>query len=484
KEVGIRKVIGSSVLQLRMKFFVESFLLNFLAAAAAIVIIWLISEPYKELVGLPLSLEVISNSETWVLLGSLMLVSAVLSGIFPAYLMGSFKPIQVLKGKLSPALGNGALRKVLVAVQFCIAIFLLIQTFIASEQLEYMLQKDLGMDTEQVVVISIPPVENEKASITSFQNELNSRASFTNTAVSNPVPGLPTGTMSSSTNISLDRETKELKNNFFIYAIDSNFFQTMEMEMIAGNDFSQASNYEFPFIVNEEALRIWGIADPEEVLQEKSSFWGRKHTLVGVVKNFHQLGVKSAHLPMIFVKCNCESDYLSVKLGSGNPLQQVQELEEVYSQHYPNTTFDSFFLDQNFEAQYQSEQQTRKIFSALSVFALLITCLGLFGLSSYTVSKRTKEIGIRKVLGASAKQIIVLLAKDFVWLSLISSVIAIPVTYLLIQNWLEQYAFRIDLNPWLFALPAGFVLLVSFLTVFSKTLKASTLDPVQSLRDE
>ena len=483
KEAGIRKVVGSSVTQLRIRFFIESILLNLVAGLFSLFIIWLVFDPYKSLAGLPESMEIVNDPETWLVLGSLIMVSTILSGIFPAFVLGSFKPLEVLKGKFSHSSRGIFLRKALVVVQFSIAIFLLIQTFTANEQLTYMLNKDLGMNEEKVVVISAPPPEGQKSSIESFKNSILEKPSFISVGLSSTVPGLSTANMGSTTNLQLDEETRDLKNNFYMYYIDSSFFSTLEMEIIAGDDFTEISNYEHPFIVNEEALRVWGIADPEQVINKKATFWGRENTIVGVVKDFHQLGAKSSHIPMLFFKTS-QPDYISVRLGQGPLLEQIEILEQVYDSHFPNTPIEYFFLDQNFEAQYRADRQFQQIFTTLSGFAILITCLGLFGLASFTVAKRTKEIGIRKVLGASVTNIVRLLSRDFVRLVAISSIIAIPVTWMLIDNFLNQYSFRIDINLWLFLIPSLFVLAVAFMTVFSKAFQASNINPVNALRDE
>lgn len=484
REAGIRKVVGSSANQLRVRFFIESVLLNLIAGLLSVAVIWIIFDSYKAMAGLPQTLDIVYDMETWIVLGILILSSTILSGIFPAFILGSFKPLEVLKGKFTHSKKGIILRKSLVVVQFSIAIFLLIQTFVANEQLAYMLNKDLGMNTEKVVVIPSPPPEGQKQSIPTFRNNLLQRSTFTNVGISSTVPGLSTGSMSSTTNISLDEETRDLKNNFFFYIIDSSFFSTLEMDMVAGSSFSEITNFEDPIIVNEEALRIWGISDPNYVINKKSSFWGRVYTIVGVVKDFHQLGVKSPHIPMIFLKGGSFLDYISVRLGPGSTLQQIEELEQVYSEHFSNSTFEFFFLDQNFDKQYRADQQFQQIFSTLSGFAILITCLGLFGLATYTVAKRTKEIGIRKVLGANATQIVRLLSRDFTRLVAISTLLAVPVTWLLIENWLNQYSYRIGINVWLFMLPSIFVMTVAFLTVFSKAFQASNMNPVNALRDE
>ncbi|MEM7298728.1 MAG: ABC transporter permease, partial [Bacteroidota bacterium] len=462
KEAGIRKVVGSSVTQLRIRFFIESVMLNVFAGILAIGVIWLVFDAYKNLAGLPQDLQILNDLTTWYLLGGLLLTSTFLSGIFPAFALGSFKPLAFLKGKFTHSKRGIFMRKALVTLQFSIAIFLLIQTFTANEQLKFMLNKDLGMNAEKVVVIGAPPPEGQKKSFDSFRNTLLDRPTFQRVGLSSTVPGLPTSSMGSTTNIQLEEETRELKNNFYIYQIDSSFISTMEMEMIAGNDFTKILNYEHPIIINEEALRIWGIADPEQVINKKSTFWGRSNTIIGVVKDFHQLGAKSAQIPMIFMNYAKEPDYISVRISQGSVLQQVEELEQIYLEHFPASTFEFFFLDQNFDAQYRADQQFQQIFSVLSGFAILITCLGLFGLASFTIAKRTKEIGIRKVLGASVSHIVGILSKDFIVLVAISSIIALPLTYLLVERWLNQYSFRIEMDLWLFLFPILFVLLVAF----------------------
>ncbi|MEM0940566.1 MAG: ABC transporter permease [Bacteroidota bacterium] len=484
KEAGIRRIVGSSKAELRARFFIESVLLNLFAGSLSILIIWAVDDHYKSLAGLPENFQILTDPGSWYLLGTLLLTSTLLSGIFPAFVIGSFKPLNVLKGDLPNSKRGVIMRKALVTIQFSIAIFLLIQTFIAGEQLSFMINKDLGMNTNKIVVINAPVLNDKKQSFEAFSNSVRKRASFLNVGLSSTVPGLSTASMSSTTNIGLDEEPRDLKNNFFMYLIDSNFFSTMEMEMIEGKDFPEISNFEYPIVVNEEALRIWGIADPKEVINKKSTFWGRNHTVIGVVKDFHQLGAKSAYLPMIFILWSGEPDYISVRLSEGEVLDQISELEEVYREHFSTSPFDFFFLDQNFDAQYRADRQFQQIFSVLSGFAILITCLGLFGLSSFTVAKRTKEIGIRKVLGASISQIVNLLSKDFITLVAISSVVAIPLSYLIVENWLNQYSFRISINLWLFMLPTLLVLFIAFMTVFSKAYQASHINPAESLRDE
>jgi len=484
KEVGIRKVVGASIGQLRMRFFMESLLINLFACLATIIIIAVVFNEFKLVAGLPESVLIHSDPFSWYLLFGLLLISTLLSGSFPAFILSSFKPVSVLKGKFSTSTRGVLLRKGLVIFQFSIALFLLVQTYTASKQLRFMQEKDLGMNISKVVTVHAPQFGSGKKSFGSFKDELLSNVQFQQVALSSTVPGLPTGDMSSTTNLSLDEQQRELKNNFFISHMDSSFIPTLQMDMIAGENFGSGINFENPIIINEQALRIWGISDPNEVINKKSTFWGKENTIVGVVKNFHQVGVKSEHIPIIFRYSPKHGDYLSIRLASGNLADQMENMKDIYSSYFPNSPFEFFFLDQRFDTQYKSDRQFQKVFSILSSFAILITCLGLFGLASFTVAKRAKEIGIRKVLGASVSQIITLLSRDFVALVGISSLVALPATYFLIDKWLNQYAFRIDISVWLFALPALLVLVVAFVTVFSRTFKISNANPVNSLRDE
>lgn len=484
KEAGIRKVVGSSTGQLRVRFFIESVLLNLMAGCFAILVIWLAFDSYKNMSGLPENLEILNDPAAWLMLGTLIFVSIILSGIFPAFILGSLKPITVLKGKFSHSKSGTWMRKALVITQFAIAIFLLIQTFTASEQLQYMIQKDLGINPNKVIVMNAPTEVKSNDEYGVLKNAIEQRTSFMKVGLSSTVPGLPTTFMGSTTNIQLDEETRDLKNNFYIYLVDTSFMSTLDMEVIAGSGFEEKSNFKYPFIVNEEALRIWGISKPEDVIHKKATFWGREQTLTGVVKDFHQLGAKEDILPMIFINWAESPDYISVRLANGNVLDQVAELEEIYTDHFPNSPFESFFLDQNFDAQYRADRQFQQVFTILSGFAILITCLGLFGLASFTVAKRTKEIGIRKVLGASVSQIVGLLSKDFIALVGVSTIIAIPITWLLVQNWLSQYSFRIEVSFWIFLLPIILVLSIAFVTVFSKAFQAASINPAESLMDE
>ena len=373
------------------------------------------------------------------------------------------------------------LRRSLVVFQFAIATFLLIQTFTSIRQLDYMQSKDLGLTTDQVLVVRAPATWKEMQNFRPFYDQLLNKPAFTSVALSNSIPGLPTSLMGSTTGINLVESDERHNYNFFTYFFDEHFIPTMNIEVVAGENFREGKQ-EDAVIVNEECLRLWGIADPQEAIGQKITF-GDNAQIVGVIKNFHQTGVKSNHLPMVFRHAHNWGVYFSIRMNQGDYKNQVEEIESLYETHF-DSPFKYFFLDEKFDAHYRSDQQFQAVFGTLSLFALIITCLGIFGLASFTVAKRQKEIGIRKVLGASVIQVITLLTTEFTSLIVIATLLSMPITYWVVQNWLEGYAYHIDLQLMLFAIPALIVILIAVVTILSRTFQITKTNPAHVLRNE
>lgn len=481
KEVGIRKVIGSTSRQLKARFFIESFVINLLSAFFSLLIIYLVLPQFKHMAGLPSDFNLFTNPLFWSVFGGLIAFSTLVAGSFPAFILSSLKPVAVLKGKFSHSGRGILLRKFLVVFQFSIAIFLLIQTLTSTKQLEFMQAKDLGLDAERMVVVSAPATKGEMKSFKVFRDELLNNSAFKSASLSTTVPGQPTSMMGSTTGINLVNALQEHNFNFYLYHTDHHFIPGMGFEILAGQNFIDGANKN-RIIVNEEAIKLWGIHNPEEAINQKVKFWGEERTIIGVLKNFHQTGVKSEHIPIIF-RYGDFGDFVSIRTNPGDISAQLDLIEALYNRSF-DSPFEFFFLDQKFDEHFRSDQQFQTVFSVLSAFALLITCLGLLGLSSYTVAKRRKEIGIRKVLGASVQQVIHLISRDFVWLIGIAVLVSLPVTYFIVNSWLDSYAYHIDITPWLFAAPALLVFVIAFVTIFSQTLRVSEMNPVSSLRDE
>lgn len=482
KEVGIRKVVGSSNTQLKVRFFIESLIINLASGAFSLIIIYLLLHAFKQVAGLPEGFTLFDNPLFWTVLFVLIISSTLIAGSFPAFILASFKPVAVLKGKFTHSSRGILLRKGLVVFQFAIAIFLLIQTLTSTEQLRFMQEKDLGLDAERMVIVSAPVTRDEMKNFKPFTDQLLNTSAFTSISLSTCIPGLSTSEMGSTTGIDLVGATEKRGFNFFIYHVDHHFIPNMKIDLLAGKNFLEPAR-EDRIIANEEAIRLWGITDPEQAINQKVDLWGQERTIVAVAKNFHQTGVKSSHIPIILLQSFGFGDYVSIRTAPGNIKEQLSEIKERYEANF-DSPFEYFFLDDKFDNHFKSDQQFQTVFSVLSLFALLITCLGLFGLASFTVAKRRKEIGIRKVLGASVSQLIALLSQDFIRLISIAALLALPVTYLIVNNWLNTYAYRIEITLWLFAGPAALVLVIAFVTIFSRTLRVSEMNPVSSLRDE
>lgn len=484
REVGIRKAIGSSPGQLKIQFFTEAFIINIISALIAIFLLLIFEGPFKSVLGLPAQIHFYESPFFWATLLGVVLFSTLAAGAFPAFFLSAFQPIAVLKGQFF-RIGKGIiLRRSLVVFQFAITLLLLSQTLTSGEQVRFMLGQKLGFTTDQVVVVK---TQNGRAGLEKqklFRSALMQHSAIQNVTFSNTMPGRSSLEISTTTGIGLVNAEKENNYNFYIYLTDYNFLNTLEMELLSGEAFYENRPNENLLLINEKTAELFGIADPKKAVGQMVNFWDEKMKIHGVVKDFHQSSLRSEILPIIFLPWCQHTDFAGIRLNEGNVEDQIDLIRKEYAEVYPDIAFDFFFLDEEYAKQYELDRRFQKISGLLTGFAILIACLGLYGLTTFTVAKRTKEIGVRKVLGASIGQINLMLSREFMRLILISFVLSIPVTYFLIDRWLRSFAFRMDINPWLLVLPAIMILFIAFLTIFSKTLKVSRLNPVVSLRDE
>ena len=484
KEVGIRKVIGSSLSQLRAKFFTESFLINIISGLVALALVGILLPGFTFLAGLPSDFYLWNDVNFYFMIIFAVLISTILSSIFPAFILSRIQLSAVLKGKFSHSKGGVLLRKALVIFQFAITGFLLIQTVTAGRQLAYMREKDLGLDIEQTLVIrSAANMSQEKYKV--LKNKMLAHSNFQSVTLSSSVPGQPTSEMASTNvGVTLVGASTEQSYNFYINFVDADYLSTMKMQLLAGENFRHDDNSQDKVIVSKESIRLWDIENPGAAVGQKINLWGAQRTIVGVIENFHQSSPKSPYLPMIFFHTEGSNKLASARLTQGDMTQNIDEARKIYNAVFPDSPFEYFFLDQEFDKQYRSEEQFQQVFGTLTLFAIMISCLGLFGLVSFTVTNRTKELGIRKVLGASAVQIIALVSKDFLALVLVAMVISTSLTFFLVQQWLDRFAFRVDLSPDLLFGPVLVVLVVSLLTIVARTIGISMGNPVNSLKEE
>lgn len=484
KEVGIRKVIGSSLNQLRAKFFLESFLINIISGFIALALVGILLPGFTLLADLPADFFSWNDLTLYSIIISSILISTILSSVFPAFILSKFQPSAVLKGKFSRSKSGVLLRKVLVTFQFSITVFLLIQTVTAKRQLSHMREKDLGLDVEQTIVIrSAANMSDENYQV--LKDKVLMHSQFESVALSGSVPGQPTSEMASTNvDVTLVGATIEQSYNFYINFVDADYLSTMKMDLIAGENFRHDNTSQDRILVSEEALRLWNISNAHAAIGQKINLWGSERAIIGVIGDFHQSSPKSPYLPMIFLHTEGRNKLASIRVASGSMKENIDVVKDIYLATFPDSPFDYFFLDQEFDKQYRSEEQFQEVFGTLTLFAILISSLGLFGLVSFTVANRTKEIGVRKVLGANAMQIVTLVSKDFVTLVLIAMSISTFITYFLVQRWLERYAFRIDLTAGLFIGPILIILMISLLTIVIRTVGISLNNPVNSLKED
>ncbi|GGD12923.1 ABC transporter permease [Hyunsoonleella pacifica] len=484
KEVGVKKVLGSTKSQLRIQFLVESIMLNLLAGGLAVGLVAIVKPKFLALAGLPEHFSLFSNLSFWLLLLVFIVFGGILSGLYPAFVLSSFKPSTILKGNFSHSSKGNLLRKGLVVFQFAITTILLIQTFTVNEQIDFLRALDRGVNVEQSIVVEAP-AKNAAQNYSAFKQNLLTNSNVKIVALSHTVPGQPSGALSTTADIRITGTTPDAYHNFYLTFIDKDYVPLLGVEMLTGTNFDEGTTpQKRDVIVNEKALEKWNITNPEEAISKKLSFWGAEWNIKGVVKNYHQQSPKSPILPMIHIFNNYFGSLATVQFSGGSPTENLKQVREAFNTIYPGAPFSYFFMDQEYDKQFKAEDRFKSVFMILTAFSMLIACLGLLGLASFSVAKRKKEIGIRKVVGASTATILILLSKDALKTVLISVIISVPITYLLLQNWLKNFAYRIDLNIWMFILPIFLVFLLVLLSISFKTVKTALMNPVNSLRSE
>ena len=503
KEVGVRKVLGSNKKSLMTQFMLESFILNLLAMILTITCIQGVLPFFNDLAGVNLSFNVFSEPSLLLQVAAIFLIGSLASGMYPSLVLSNYRPLTVLSGRLKDSKKGLILRKGLVVFQFMITMLLLVGTITIYQQVNHMRNQELGVNMDQTVVINAPLLsitdEDISAKRRTFKSELERLAEVGRVAYSETVFGQGSNDMSSTTGM-MAVETEAGRNvNFSFYRVDDSFIPTFEFTVLAGRAFD--AEIETPFedterqfqgmIVNETARKALGFESNEAAIGKKVNRWGRIFSVIGVLADFNQHSLKIQVDPTVlfFDKEANSSNYASIKINAGlNPGESykavIAKIEEVYRNVYPSSDFDYFFLDENFEKQYRADQQFGTVFTTFAIVTIFVAILGLFGLVLYEVQQRIKEIGIRKVLGASVYAINYLLAKNFMKLIFISILLALPIAYFGMSEWLAGYAYRIDLSVLLFLIPAVALVGIALLTVSMQSFKAANENPVKSLRYE
>jgi putative ABC transport system permease protein len=486
KEVGIRKTVGSQRRQLIIQFLSESALLNAFALILAIVMVIIAIPGFNKLSGLELSFSVFSKQGFWLGLAGLFFIGVFFSGLYPAFVLSGFRPIEVLKGKMTATTKGVLLRKGLVVFQFTASLFLLIGTLAVYKQIQYMRKQSLGINIDQTLVVRPPGVIDSKyvQNISAFKEALNQQTGIKGVAISSSIPGQPVAFNAGG--IRLVGADESASKQYRVIEMDHDYMKQYGIKLIAGRYFSKEfGSDDSAVIFNKKGFEQLGLNKPEEAIGKRIDFWGNQYTIVGVTENFHQQSLREAFEPLFFVlDQDFIGGYLSVKTPASNASETIAFVKSNWNKFFPGNTFEYFFLDDHFDKQYKADQRFGQVFGLFTLLAIFVACLGLFGLASFTTIQRTKEIGIRKVLGASVIRILRLLYKDFAILLLIAFAVTVPLSWIAIGNWLEGYPFRIKIHWSFFLIPFATILLVALLTVSFQSIKAAIANPVKSLRTE
>jgi putative ABC transport system permease protein len=490
KEVGVRKVIGAFKSQLIAQFLTEAALVNLLSVLIAAGLVLLSLPAFNKLSGLALDATYILQPWFIVLLLLLWIGGSLLSGFYPALVLSSFKPITVLKGKLKNNRRGILLRKGLVVMQFMASIALIAGTFIVYRQLKYMTGKDMGMNINQVMVVERPGIADTSrtvynANIDVFRNELKKDPSIQAASLSFTIPGKQREYKTIIKKLGNDVDSTIVRFNL----MDYDFLDVFKMKLLAGRNFSKdfSNDPDTAMIITLTAAQQLGFKTPEEAVGKTlyiPQFGNWKPIIVGVVNDYHQLSLKKPLDPSIFACGVYNGEYYSLRINTANMAKTISHVQRSWATAFPGNPFEYFFLDEYFNRQYDNEKRFEKLFISFAVLAIIIGCIGLFGLSAYTASQRIKEIGIRKVLGASVPDITRMLSKDFLKLILIAIVIASPLAWWAMSNWLEDFAYRVSISWWIFGAAGLVALFIAMLTVSMQAVKAAVANPVKSLRTE
>ncbi|MEQ9438280.1 MAG: FtsX-like permease family protein [Cyclobacteriaceae bacterium] len=493
KEIGMRKVLGSSRKALILSFLGESVLLSVLALliALAMVAFVLYATPFNELIEKDLSLNLLKNPLLLTGAIGITLFMGLVSGLYPAFYLPSLTAIQSLKGAFKSTSSGIALRKTLVILQFTISIAVVICTLLMQDQIRYVRNQELGFNREHLLLVPIQDTLVQKQ-IPYIKNEMEQYEGVVGTTVAYGVPGLSVG----NTVFQVELDSGLTTQAFRTFFVGEDYLKTMDIPLLAGRDFHEGFAGDKDgksFILNEAAAKALGWYKPaqdgaklEDALSGRLKFFHGEElgNVIGVVQDFNVSSLHNAIEPTLIIPAGQEGGVFYLRLKGENLPETIDYIEDKWAAYDPNHPFEYSFLDERFDELYKADERQSALISVLSGICLLISLLGILGLSAFTAEQRTKEIGVRKVMGASIPHIVYLLFKDVMILVVVASLLAAPIAYLLIDRWLQDFAYRVDINVLLFALAGFAALLIAFATMSFHSLKTARLNPVVSLRYE
>lgn len=483
KEVGIRKTLGSTKFGLIKQFLTEAGLISFLSLLLALVIGFIAMPSFNQLAGKDLSIPFF-NPIFWLLIISVSAILGLFSGSYPAFFMSKFAPVKTLKGGGQSSVGGGGIRNMLVVFQFSISVFLIVSTLVVFQQLKYIQNKDLGFTKEQILIVD--DVYGAGNQVQSFKQRVEQLALVKSASLSS---FLPTPSSRSDNGYKI-KGASEQDNNLQMqsWRVDHDYVSTLNFEIIAGRDFDRKySTDTSSIIINESAIAIMGKSAKEALGMKVVRGFGDENeatlTVIGVVKNFHYESLKD-DIRALSLILGDRAAKMAIKLKVGDFSNTIASIEKSWNEVAPGQPFSYYFMDDSFNETYQAEERLGSIFIVFTILSILIACLGLFGLAAFNAEKRTKEIGIRKVLGASVTQITYRLSIDFLKLVSIAIFIALPLGWYAMNRWLEDFSYRIEISWWIFVLAAFLAVIISVMTVSFQSIKAAIVNPIDSLKTE
>ncbi|GAA4329941.1 ABC transporter permease [Mucilaginibacter gynuensis] len=483
KEVGVRKVLGASRGQLIIQFLLDAVLLCALAFTVAVLLSLLLMPLFNSLAGKTIATGIFEQSIYILLLFGVTLILGLLSGIYPALFISGFEPLSTIKGKITSGVSAVTFRKVLVVGQFAISVILIVGTIVVYQQLDFMQNHELGFKKDHTLVIDFHHDDRIYDHADAVKEQLTAIQGVSKASLASCVPGRANRKFPTKIE-DARREMVDMQPD--AYMVDEDFLKQYEIKIVAGRNFSKQFSTDKweAMLINETAARSLGYNNPAEAIGKHFEQLHKKGTIIGVVKDFHYHSYQEQVQPLTLRMAPGFYTFLTLNVSSQNIKQTIASLQNQWQKLTPGMPMSYFFADEAYNAQYQSEERFGKLFSCFATLAILISCLGLLGLSAYSIAQRRKEIGIRKVLGASVATIVNMLGKEAVWLVAIAFIIAAPLSWLFMQSWLQGFAYRINITWWMFAAAGFATLAVVFITISFQTVKAAIANPVKSLRTE
>lgn len=495
KEVGVRKVAGASKGQLIRQFLGESLFINIISLLIAVIMVLVLQSSFNQLTGFNLSMsnlfsKGLNGYAVGIGLITLIIAGVLISGFYPAFVLSSFKPILVLKGKFSSSKRGIVLRKALVIGQFTITVALIIGSFVVYNQMKYVNSQSLGMNIDQVLIIKGPSLTNGDSTFSSTQESFKEEIKRIANVKAVTTTDRPIGNEMARV-FDVRRTDRDVNAKFTTrrFGVGHEFLEAYGIQMAAGrgflySDYGRDRQKIQNIVVNESAVKLLGFTSNEDAVGKTLKVYDRKMDIVGVAKDFHQKSLHYAIEPLIMHPDAGPYSPISIRVNPTNITATVAAIKTKYDAFFPGNLFDYYFLDERFNDQYKNDQLFGKVFSIFAGFAIFVACLGLLGLSLFATIQRTKEIGVRKVLGASVSNIVMLISKDFILLVIVALVVASPIAWFIMNRWLQDFVYRIHISWWVFLLAGALAVFIALATISFQAIKAAVANPVKSLRTE